>query len=450
MFNRNITTNLQNWAQNHDRKPLILRGARQVGKTTSVNLFAKNFDQYIYLMLENIEHRNMFDPEKSFDDILAAIFFHKNTARDPNKKTLIFIDEIQNSKTAIAMMRYFYENTKELFVIAAGSLLETLIEKEVSFPVGRVEYMFMHPLSFSEFLYAMNEQEALNILNTIPIPEFAHEKLLKLFHQYTLLGGMPEVIKNYVTNKDITTLNPIYQNLMLAYTDDVEKYTKNAHARDYIRHAIMQAPLEAGKRIKFHGFGSSNYGSREMGEALRTLEKAMLLYLIYPTTAILPPIIPNQKKSPKLQFLDTGLVNYTAGLQKYFFKLNDLNTFYQGSIAEHIVGQELLVTNFMAARKLNFWVREKAESNAELDFVIPFENYIIPIEVKAGKSGTLRSLHQFIDATNHTTGIRLSSNHFQVENLKTINGKDFTLLNIPYYLTYKIPNYLEKYFKNLD
>ena len=196
MFNRNIITNLQNWAENPNRKPLILRGARQVGKTTSVDFFAKNFDQYISLMLENIEDRNIFDPEKTFDDILAAIYFHKNIARDPNKKTLIFIDEIQNSKTAIAMMRYFYEKTSELFVIAAGSLLETLIEKEVSFPVGRVEYMFMHPLTFSEFLGAMNEHEALNILETIPIPQFAHEKLLKLFHQYTLLGGMPEIIKN--------------------------------------------------------------------------------------------------------------------------------------------------------------------------------------------------------------------------------------------------------------
>lgn len=446
MIYRDILNDLRNWAVNPDRKPLILRGARQVGKTTAVNLVAKEFDQYVYLMLEQVEDRNLFQPEKAFDDILAAIFFNKNIQRNPNKKTLIFIDEIQNSATAIAMLRYFYEHAKELFVISAGSLLETLLDKDLSFPVGRVEYMFMHPLSFGEYLKALGENEAYNLLDTIPIPSFAHGKLLNLFHQYTLLGGMPEAVKKYVINHDIIEVNSVYQNLLTAYADDVEKYEKNTAAKNYIRHVIEHAPFEAGKRIKFHGFGISNYGSTEIGEALRALEKAMLLYLIYPTTATTPPIIPDKKKSPKLQFLDTGFVNYIAGLQKYFFKLNDLNAFYQGLIAEHIVGQELIAANITSMRKLNFWVREKKQSNAEVDFVLPFNNCIIPIEVKAGKAGTLRSLYQFMDATNHSLGIRLSANNFSSEEVETTSGKKFTLLNIPYYLASKIPSYLEKYF----
>lgn len=444
MFGRKIITALQNWAKNSERKPLILRGARQVGKTSAVNIFAKEFDQYIYLNLELVEERNLFNPQKTFSQILEAIFFHKNIRRDSQKKTLIFIDEIQNSGTAVAMMRFFYEEASEFFVVGAGSLLEVLIDKHISFPVGRVEFLFMYPLTFNEFLAASQQQEAVELLNQIPIPNFAHDKLLSLFHQYTLLGGMPEVIKNYLQNKDIISLNPIYQNLMIAYADDVEKYAETTMSANYIRHVIQQASLESGKRIKFQNFGSSNYGSKEMGEALRTLEKTMLIYLLYPTTAVIPPIIPNYKKSPRLQFLDTGLLNYNAGLQKYYFKTNDLHGFYQGMLAEHIVGQELIANNISPNNKLNFWVRDKAQSSAELDFILQYNNFIIPIEVKAGKTGTLKSLHQFIDMTNHDIGVRLFAGEFSIENAKTTSGKKYRLFNIPYYCASKVLSVLEK------
>ncbi|MCP4157449.1 MAG: ATP-binding protein [bacterium] len=225
-------------------------------------------------------------------------------------------------------MRYFYESAKNLYVIGAGSLLETMIGKDqISFPVGRVRYMFMYPMTFEEFLLAKSEQEALKLFSRVPLPEFAFAKLLKLFHTYTLLGGMPEVLNRYVKNKNIVELTPIYQGLITAYMEDVSKYARNSTQVEVIRHAIESAPFEAGSRIKFAGFGKSNYKSREMGEALRTLQRAMLLYLLYPAVVTGPPAATDEKKSPRLQFLDTGLLNYCAGLQGHFFKFDDLHSF---------------------------------------------------------------------------------------------------------------------------
>ena len=443
MFSRNIVQELRQWAVKKDRKPLILRGARQVGKTTAVDIFSKDFDQYLYLNLEKKEAAEIFNYNLSTEDLIQAIYLFKDIS--PAKgKTLLFIDEIQNSPQAIAQMRYFYESAKELHVIAAGSLFEVMArDSHTSFPVGRVEYMFMYPLMFEEFLVATGEEQALKYFNNIPLPEFSFSKLHKLFHKYVLIGGMPEVVKAYIEKKDITSLTPIYQGLLTSYLDDVSKYARNKTMVQVIRHAIESAPLEAGRRIKFHGFGNSNYRSREMGEALRTLERAMLIYLLYPSTAIEPPIRPDLRKSPKLQFLDTGLINYFAGLQKFFFKMEDLHSFYQGILAKHIVGQELLAVDMRTSRKLSFWVREKKQSNAEVDYIIQSGQYLIPIEVKAGKTGSLRSLHQFVERSAHPFAVRLNAGPLEKVKAVTPNGKQYYLLSLPYFLAAKLQNYIE-------
>ena len=443
MFPRNIVQELRQWAVKKDRKPLILRGARQVGKTTAVDIFSKDFDQYLYLNLEKKEAAEIFNYNLSTEDLIQAIYLFKDIS--PSKgKTLIFIDEIQNSPQAIAQMRYFYESAKELHVIAAGSLFEVMArDSHTSFPVGRVEYMFMYPLMFEEFLVATGEEQALKYFNNIPLPEFSFSKLHKLFHKYVLIGGMPEVVKAYIEKKDITSLTPIYQGLLTSYLDDVSKYARNKTMVQVIRHAIESAPLEAGRRIKFHGFGNSNYRSREMGEALRTLERAMLIYLLYPSTETEPPIRPNLRKSPKLQFLDTGLINYFAGLQKFFFKMEDLHSFYQGILAEHIVGQELLAVDMRTSRKLSFWVREKKQSNAEVDYIIQTGQYLIPIEVKAGKTGSLRSLHQFVERSAHPFAVRLNAGPVEKVKAVTPNGKQYDFLSLPYFLSAKLQNYIE-------
>ena len=443
MFFRNIINDFRIWADEKDRKPLILRGARQVGKTTAVEIFSKDFDQYIYLNLEKNEDSEIFNHGLPVEDLIQSIYLSKNVAPSQGK-TIIFIDEIQNSPQAIAQLRYFYESAKKLHIIAAGSLLEVMIrESGPSFPVGRVQYMYLYPLSFEEFLAAAGEDQALKCYHTIPFPDFAFTRLLKLFHRYTLIGGMPEIVRKYIENKDIAALAPVYQGLLVAYLDDVSKYARNTTMVQVIRHAIESAPLEAGQRIKFQGFGNSNYKSREMGEALRMLERAMLIYLLYPSTATQPPVRPDLKKSPRLQFLDTGLINYFAGLQDYFFKMENLHSFYKGLLAEHIVGQELLAIDMKTSRKPSFWIREKKQSNAEVDFIVPFKQHIIPVEVKSGKTGTLRSLHQFMIRADHPFAVRLYAGSVEKTQTSTPDGKSYTLLNLPYFLAGKLYDYLD-------
>ena len=296
MFFRKIINELDLWAQDKERKPLILRGARQVGKTTAVKIFSKKFDQFIYLNLETKADADLFNYRLPIDDLIQAIFLHKNVV-STSGKVLLFIDEIQNSPPAVAMMRYFYESAKSFHIIAAGSLLETLIGREqISFPVGRVQYMFMYPLTFEEFLIATGRDQAVQLIHQVPLPMFAFSNILEYFHKYTFIGGMPEVIKKYSEKINIMGLVPVYQGLITSFIDDVNKYARNSAMAEVISYAIEAAPFEAGKRIKFQGFGSSNYRSREMGEALRTLERAMILYLLYPTTATTPPAKPDKKK----------------------------------------------------------------------------------------------------------------------------------------------------------
>lgn len=441
MFDRIIIKELEKWANKTNRKPLVLRGARQVGKTTAVEIFSKQFDQYIYLNLEVSSEQKLFEMDYTIEELVQAIFFEKNKKKSKGK-ILLFIDEIQNSPKAVSMLRYFYESAKEYYVIAAGSLLESLIDRQISFPVGRVEYLYMKPLTFYEYITAAGDNSLLEVLDQIPCPDFAHEKLLKKFYQYALIGGMPEIVDIYYKTKNIIELNTIYESLLRSYLDDVEKYARNNTLALVIRHALESSFYSAGDRIHFEGFGRSRYRSREMSEALKTLEKAMLIYLMYPTTATNLPIEPDHRKSPRLHLIDTGLVNYFAGVQKELFGTQNLNSVYEGKIAEHIVGQELLGQSRTFTNKVQFWVREKKQSNAQIDYVVPFDNYVIPIEVKAGKAGRLRSLHEFIDRASHSYAVRVYSGRLKIDTINTIKGKKFFLLNLPFYLIGKLDSYL--------
>ena len=443
MFNRHIIKELDKWLAQPNRKPLVLRGARQVGKTTLVEQFASRFEQYIYLNLELPEDRQLFEQFTSVEALVQALFFIKNCSMEQKNQTLIFIDEIQEVPAALNILRYFFEQEPYLPVIAAGSMLETLFDKNISFPVGRVEYKVIRPVSFAEFLEAMGEKAALAQLEKVPVAKFAHTKLLQLFHTYALIGGMPEIVNSYFQNKDLKALSPIYDSLIASYLEDVEKYASSDSQIQHIRHAISSSFLAAGKRIKFEGFGNSTYRSRDMSEALRILEKALLLQLIFPCTSATLPLMPDIKKSPRLQVLDTGLINYLVGIQKELLGITDLHSVYQGTIIEHLVGQELLSVQNMALSALHFWVREKKTSNAEVDYIFPFESKLIPIEVKSGKEGTLRSLHQYMDEAPHTFAVRFYSGEFSITEAKTSSGKIYQLLNLPYYLGTQLEKYLD-------
>ena len=432
MFSRNALTLLRNWAKKENRKPLILRGARQVGKTTLVNEFSKDFDTYLYLNLEEPRAADLFETDKGIDDVLSAIYLYANKAR-ANNKTLLFIDEIQNSKKAVALLRYFYENVPELHVIAAGSLLESLIDTQISFPVGRVEYMAVRPCSFDEFLGALNETELRKALLAGTIPEAIHTKTMDLFNTYTLIVGMPEIIAHYAKHRDFVALNDIYETLLHGYRDDVQKYARNQTMAHIIRYILQEGWAFAAERVVLGGFAGSSYKSREMGEAFRMLEKTMLLELTYPSTSGTIPIITDLKRSPKLFWLDTGLVNYAAKLQKEIFGSKDILDAWRGLIAEQIVAQELLACDYKISNRRNFWVRDKKGAGAEVDFIIQHDNRVIPIEVKSGHNAKLKSLHVFMDNTNHSTAVRIWSNPFSVDKITTPGGKEVVLYNLPFY-----------------
>ena len=443
MLNRKIISRLEQWAASATRKPLILRGARQVGKTVAVNMFGKQFDHFIPLNLDLPPESEIFKRSLPINDLFQAILLKKGIS-STGGKTLLFLDEVQNSPEAVASLRYFYEKLPHIYVVAAGSLLEIITgKKQIPIPVGRVEYAFMYPLSFREFLVVSGGGPAIEAFDSVPLPEFALPALFELFHRYTLIGGMPEIVARYMEENDVAGLGPVYNSLLTSYLDDVEKYARNPTMANILRHCIESAPFEAGKRIKFAGFGNSNYRSREVGEALRALERAQLIRLLNPSTAVEIPIRPDMKKSPRLQFLDTGLVNYFVGLQEQYFKHEDLSAIYRGLITEHITGQELICSQPNTLKKQCFWVREKTQSNAEVDFLIQHGEYAIPVETKAGKAGRLRSLHQFIDRSPHKYAVRLYYGPVLLQKTKTPAGKPYQLLNLPYFLASKVHEYLD-------
>ena len=450
MFNRLINKELEIWLAKPERKPLVIRGARQVGKTTVINQFAQQFEQYIYLNLEIKEDKQPFLNYSNLEQLLQTIFFLKNQLLAKKENTLIFIDEIQEVPEALNILRYFYEQEPTIKVIAAGSMLESIFDKKIHFPVGRIEYKVLRPVSFPEFLAALGETAALEQLCKIPFQPFAHDKLLKLYHQYAIIGGMPEVVNNYVKHKDFTALNSIFDSLITSYLDDVEKYAKNDTQILHLRHVIRSSFSEAGKRIKFAGFGNSSYRSREMGECLRTLEKVLLLHLVYPNTSTTLPFLPDLKKSPRLQILDTGMLNHFVGIQKEILGSDDLSKIYQGTMIEHLTGQELLANEYNALSELFFWVKEKKESTAEVDFLISFEGKIIPIETKSGKTGTLKSLHLFMEATPHNMAVRFYAGDVNISEVKTAQNKTFFLLNLPYYLVSQIKAYLNWFHEQIQ
>ena len=447
MFYREIIDKLKEWAAKDTRKPLILRGSRQVGKTTAVELFSKDFDQFISLNLEKEEERKLFEASYPFPDLLMALFFYAKKDRHFGR-TLLFIDEIQNSPKAVALLRYFKEEAGDLFVIAAGSLLETIMDRKISYPVGRVEFMMLHPVTFREFLRAAGEKQSFDLLNAEVVPEYAHPMLMRSFKKYLTIGGMPQIVEEYVKNNDLTALQPIYESLLKSYIEDVEKYAPSSSQVHYIRHILTTAFEVAGSRITIENFGGSTYKFREMKEAFTTLEKALLFHLVYPTTEVITPALPKLKLKPRLHTLDTGLINYSTNMVKDILTTEDIADVYRGRIAEHITGQELLAISNSVMNKLQFWVREKKQSSAEVDYIYQYNGKLIPIEVKSGSIGKLRSLHQFMDQSTHTLAVRVWQGAYSVEKAKTIAGKEFTLLNLPFFLVHRIECELDKLTSN--
>lgn len=424
---------MEAWRRSSRRKPLVLRGARQVGKTTVVNQFGRTFDNYLYLNLEDAEAAALFEMDVPLADLMPFFFAHCNKRRKDGA-TLIFIDEIQNSAKAVARLRYFYEQLPEVFVIAAGSLLENLVDVKTSFPVGRVQYMALRPCSFREFLVAVGEERLLPALADRVMSQAFHERLMLLFNQYVVTGGMPEVVQAFAETRDFVSLGDVYESLLQGYRDDSEKYASSGKVSEVVRFILNGGWTKAGQIITLGNFGASNYSAREVGEAFRLLEKAMLLELVYPTTSTDVPAVGETRRQPKLVWLDTGLVNYAAQVQAEVLRSRDIMDAWRGMIAEQIVAQELLTQNNRVSQKRNFWSRGKGESSAEVDFIWVCNSKIYPIEVKSGHNAHLRSLHSFMERSSNDVAVRVWSQPYSEDMVTIANGKTFKLINMPFYM----------------
>lgn len=432
MFRRKILDKLEVWKQDEKHKPLILRGARQVGKTTIVNEFGKQFDNYLYFNLERSESAKLFEMDIPLDNLIQMLFASLGL---PHKagSTLIFIDEIQNSPKAIALLRYFYEQRPDLYVIAAGSLLENLVDVKVSFPVGRVQYLALRPCSYYEFLGAIGKSSLIDIVSqkaeyTVPF----HDQLMHLFNLYTIIGGMPEAVQKYAESQDIIILEDIYEALVQSYKDDSEKYVRGNKLTDVVRFILSYGWAFSGETITLGNFANSGYKSREVGEAFRLLEKAMLLELTYPVSSTMLPIIPETKRMPKLIWFDTGLVNYQAGIRREIIGSTEMVDSWRGHIAEQVTAQELLTLEDRVGQHRAFWARPN--NGAEIDFIISHNSKLYPIEVKSGTNAHLRSLQVFMDNSNADIAIRIWSKPYSVDKVQTPTGKEYSLVNLPFYL----------------
>ncbi|MGE5341812.1 MAG: ATP-binding protein [Candidatus Omnitrophota bacterium] len=453
MFNRNILTFFEEWFHKERRKPLVIRGARQVGKTVAIKLFGKRkFKNTIVLNLEKEDDLSLFQRMIPISDLVQLIQLRTGKKITPGS-TLLFIDEIQNSLIAMNQLRYFFEEMPELHVMAAGSLLEIKIKKEgFSFPVGRVEYCYMYPVTFYEFLEAMGDTVTLdyikNIDYTSAIPDEIHRVILKKYYEYIIVGGMPEAVAEYTRSRSFIDLDPIYESLLSGFKDDVYKYSSEAKT-PYLQHVIENSPKYAGKIIKYENFGESGFRSREMKEAFDIIEKAMIVKRVFASASTAIPLIENHRKSPKLIFLDSGLVNYALGVREDLFTTPELNAIFQGQIAEQVVGQALETLTHCRQNQFAFWHREEKNSIAEVDFLMPIRSQIIPIEVKSGSAGKLRSLHLMMKENTVPIAVRFYSGNLNTMEIKYSEGKPFKLLSLPFYLVYRLEEIVDRLLNDL-
>ena len=432
---------LIDWRGRSTRRPLLLRGARQVGKSTLVRKHARTYAHFVELNLELPTDRALFTgspPVEILADRLALRFNLPRLGPD----TLLFIDEIQESPEAIQLLRFFYEKLPQLPVIAAGSLLEFSLGEIRSFPVGRVEFYTLHPLSFYEYLIWMGRDALAAAYREVPVGRAAHPELLQAFHRYTVVGGMPEIVATLARGAGLAEVQNLYELIWSAYRSDAEKYATNLRQRQVLRHLLTTVASED-DRIKLARFGGSEFRSDEVGAAFQALQQAGVLRLIYPTSSLQLPVVPQYRRSSRVQLLDTGLLNYARGIQADLLGTADLSVSYRGRIAQHIVTQEVIATHHEDSWQPHFWAREKAGASAEVDLVLEARRTLYPLEVKAGAQGRLRSLHQFVERAEHTLGIRALRNSFSVEEARTPSGYAYRLLNVPYYHVVHWKQYVE-------
>ena len=393
---RYASKDLSEWVNKPRRKPLLLRGARQVGKTWLVDELGKQeFSNYLKIDFEeSLGFRPIFDGD--LDPRLICSELEIRTGVDiVAKKTLLFFDEIQACPRAIIALRYFFEKMPDLHVVAAGSLLE-FVFSEISFPVGRIQTMEIQPMNFSEFLLAIGYAKAGEICNS-PIAEVSnatHEFLIEQLRIYWLVGGMPECVDVYSTTNSIKSATEIQDEIIETYYLDFNKYRPKTDI-SCLKTVFSSIAAQIGRQIKYTGL-ASDFTIPTIKKAFESIQLARI------TTKIkavgnpgLPLEVQASEKKFKSIFLDIGLMNRTIGLEyNEAFIHKSLIAIYKGQLAEQFVGQEFEAEN---RRQLYYWARDAKNSSAEIDFLEARGGKLIPVEVKDGPSGRLRSLHLFRD-----------------------------------------------------
>lgn len=414
---RQIDTILSDWKNESPRKPLLLRGARQVGKSSTVRQLGQQFEYFVEINFEaRPSFKAVFEQDLSPNEICSQLSLLTNTPIIDGK-TLLFFDEIQACIPAISSLRFFYEQKPALHLVAAGSLLEFALHQIPSFGVGRIRSVFLYPFLFEEFLVAHQEHLLANALTTAspqkPLPAVIHQKLLGYFKKFLVVGGMPEAVSSYVNDGDFLKVQRILNDLIISIQADFSKYKQRVPTARIaeVFNAIVQ---QMGSQFTYT-FAHTTLSIAQVKEAVELL---ILAGLVIPVTHSASNGLPlgaeiNPKKR-KLLLFDTGIYQRFLNLDiSQIIIENDFNSVNKGAIAELHVGLELLksVSNYERI-DLHYWHREAKSSQAEIDYVIQLQNDIVPIEVKASKQGSMQSLFVFMSEKNLKRGLRMSLENF--------------------------------------
>jgi len=414
-LNRVIESRLNTWKGEQDRFPLLIRGARQVGKSSLVKQFGKQFQYFIELNLEiSPEISKVFEenlePHRICDE-LALIY---NTPIEPGK-TLLFIDEIQSSLSAISSLRFFYEQYPELHVIAAGSLLEFALSELPSFGVGRICSLFLYPFSFNEFLHAVGENKLHDAIQKAkpekPLSELVHKKALNLYKRFVIIGGMPKVVSHYVETGNLLKCQQILDDLVLSFQDDFVKYKKRVSS--FMLREVFNSVVAQNSNKFVYAKATPNLNRGQVKLCLELLSMAGLIYPVTHSSANGIPLGAEiNAKSRKYIVFDSGIYQRILGLELSDLLLNsDFESINKGSIAELFVGLELMKISDKR-NELYYWQRESKNSQAEVDYLVQKNTRILPIEVKSGTKGSMQSLFLFLNEKRIETGIRISQENF--------------------------------------
>ncbi|MEA1878957.1 MAG: ATP-binding protein [Bacteroidota bacterium] len=417
---RDAIHSLIRWKNKQDRKPLIIRGARQVGKTWLIKEFGGNeYSQIAYVNFESSKLlKTLFLENFDIQRIITAIQIETGIQINA-EDTLIVFDEIQEAEGAITSLKYFYENAPQYHIIAAGSLLGVALHNSTSFPVGKVEFLELFPLSYKEFLMAMSQQPLLDLLNSrdwILIKSF-REKYIQLLRQYYYIGGMPEAVHSYCTNNDFNEVRAIQKQILIAYEHDFSKHAPNEIV-PRIRMLWNSIPSQLAKENKKFIYKAVKQGSRAKDYEL-ALSWLIDCGLVKKVCRVSKPGIPLKAYEDygafKLFIVDVGLLGAMGNIDvRTLLEGNAIFEEFKGALTEQYVLQQLVAIPDLA---IYYWSAEK--SNAEIDFLVQTDGQVIPIEVKAEENLQAKSLKIFCRKYSTTKAIRSSMSDFREEDWLT-------------------------------